>query len=173
MINENDISRLEGEEVTSGELTLDNGESLGENMPCENSADSLMSDESDGYSEEYLDGDTEDKLREDIRDEAILDMNDDLEELKRQFPELASLSTTDELQNKEKYLRFRSLGLSPAEAYMALGGGRVRETPRPASPLSVKRRDEGIPERQLRMARELFSEMSDTEIQALYRRVTK
>ncbi len=98
---------------------------------------------------------------------------DDIEELKKQFPELSDTRASEELLGSEKYKRFRSLGLTPTEAYMACGGGRVKERLRPSSPLSVKRRDVGISDHQLRMARELFSEMSDTEIQALYRRVTK
>ena len=112
----------------------------------------------------------EDGFSEPIRESQI---EDDMEELKKQFPELSGISSPSELQGAEKYMRFRELGLSPTEAYLAIGGGRIKERPRPTSPVSVRRRDDGIPDRQLRMARELFSEMSDTEIQALYRRVTK
>lgn len=111
----------------------------------------------------------EDDFSQVIKDDGI----DDMEELKKQFPELSEISSPSELQGAEKYMRFRELGLSPTEAYLATGGGRIKERTRPNSPVSVRRRDDGIPERQLRMARELFSEMSDTEIQALYRRVTK
>lgn len=175
MINENEVSQPTGEEMTqktesldnavdceaSSPRCLDNDVGFGEDTPSDDS-------EAVDYSEEYAEDSTEDN-----RDEDALDINEDMEELKKQFPELWDLSSADELQNKEKYLRFRGLGLTPAEAYMASGGARVKERPRPTSPLSVKRRDEGIPDRQLRMARELFSEMSDTEIQALYRRVTK
>ena len=101
------------------------------------------------------------------------DLSLDILELKNQFPETSGEGSQGEIVNSEKYRRFREIGLTPAEAYMACGGGRAKERLRPTSPLSVKRRDDGIPQRQLRMARELFSEMSDTEIQALYRRVTK
>jgi hypothetical protein len=176
MINENEVSQPTGEEMTQKTESLDNAvdceassprgldddEGFGEDTPSDDS-------EAVDYSEEYA----EDGTEEDNRDEDALDINEDIRLLKEEFPELWDLSSADELQNKEKYLRFRGLGLTPAEAYMASGGARVKERPRPTSPLSVKRRDEGIPDRQLRMARELFSEMSDTEIQALYRRVTK
>lgn len=133
-----------------------------------------MIEAEDGYSEEDSIPDITDGAEDsDLSREEEPDSADDMEELKKQFPELSAFSSTDELRDKEKYKRFRSLGLTPAEAYMACGGVRPAERLRPSSPLSVKRRDEGIPDRQLRMARELFSEMSDTEIQALYRRVTK
>lgn len=179
MINENEASQPTGEDMTqraagpdnaedyeaSSPRGLDNNEGLAENMPTDDSEGNAAED----YEEEY----TEEGAEEDITDEAPFDMREDIRLLKEEFPELWDLASADELQNKEKYLRFRGLGLTPAEAYMASGGIRVKERPRPTSPLSVKRRDEGIPDRQLRMARELFSEMSDTEIQALYRRVTK
>ena len=182
VINENDVSQLNGKEISYpdgyeedlAEDNLEDTEDLGEKTPLENiEGYSPNSDEADDCSEENSEDNTEEELEKDIRDEAPFDINEDIEELKRQFPELAGLASADELQNKEKYLRFRGLGLTPTEAYMALGGGRPAGRLRPSSPLSVKRRDEGIPDRQLRMARELFSEMSDTEIQALYRRVTK
>ncbi len=186
MINENAVSQPGGEDASYREGykasfpddSLRDTEALDERTPLENSESySHDGDEAGFYNEEaleeQLESDTEEDPEEDFQSEALADINEDIAELKRQFPELAGLSSADELQNKEKYLRFRGLGLTPMEAYMASGGIRVMERPRPTSPLSVKRRDEGIPDRQLRMARELFSEMSDTEIQALYRRVTK
>ena len=129
-----------------------------------------------GIESEEIDSEEKEERYEDETDDSdSLDdgKEDDMEELRKHFPEIAGISSIAELKGAEKYLKFRELGLSPTEAYLATGGGRIKERPRPASPVSVRRRDEGIPDRQLRMARELFSEMSDTEIQALYRRVTK
>ena len=102
-----------------------------------------------------------------------VDMNFDLDELKAEFSELAGVDSIEDLRFPEKYRRFREMGLSPSEAYMATGEYRAKERHIPPSPLSVSRRAEGIPQRQLQMAREIFEGLTDMEIQALYKRVTK
>lgn len=133
-----------------------------------------MIEAADGHSEHGSMPDIADGAEDsDLSEEKEPNLWDDVEELKRQFPELSDTRASEELLGSEKYRRFRSLGLTPAEAYLASGGVRPMARLLPSSPLSVKRRDVGISDHQLRMARELFSEMSDTEIQALYRRVTK
>ena len=98
---------------------------------------------------------------------------DDVALLKAKFPELGSIGSTAELRYPEKYARFRRMGLSATEAYLATGQGRARGKIPPASPLSVTGRKDGIPQRELRVAREIFTGLSDREIQALYKRVTK
>ena len=102
-----------------------------------------------------------------------VDMSFDLEELKAEFSELVGVDSIDDLRFPEKYRRFREMGLNPTEAYMATGEHRAKERHIPPSPLSVSRRAEGIPQRQLQMAREIFEGLTDMEIQALYKRVTK
>ena len=101
------------------------------------------------------------------------DVTEEILELKREFPELSAIDSLSDLRYHERYERFRTMGLSPTEAYMATGEYRSRERNLPSSPLSVSKRTEGIPDRQLRLAREIFSGLSDVEIQALYKRVTK
>ena len=108
---------------------------------------------------------------EEYTDEVSFD--GDLDELKREFGELAGISSIENLRFPEKYKRFREMGLNPVEAYMATGETRAKERYIPTSPLSVSRRAEGIPQRQLRIAREIFEGLTDMEIQALYKRVTK
>lgn len=102
-----------------------------------------------------------------------VDMRFDLEELKEEFSELAGVGSIEDLRFPEKYLRFRKMGLSPTEAYMATGEHKAKERHIPSSPLSVSRRAEGIPQHQLQMVREIFEGLTDIEIQALYKRVTK
>ena len=97
----------------------------------------------------------------------------ELTALKKGFPELSGIDSLSALKDPEKYERFRRMGLTPSEAYMASGDHRLATRGIPSSPLSVTRRAEGIPDRQLRMAREIFTGLTDVEIQALYKRVTK
>ena len=97
----------------------------------------------------------------------------ELTALKKGFPELSGIDSLSALKDPEKYERFRRMGLTPSEAYMASGEHRLATRGIPSSPISVTRRAEGIPDRQLRMAREIFTGLTDVEIQALYKRVTK
>lgn len=97
----------------------------------------------------------------------------DLEELKKSFPELAGLGSTEELQHPEKYQKFRALGLTPKEAFLATGQVLKPKRSIPSSPISVSRQRDGIPNRELKFAREIFPGLCDKEIQELYRKVAK
>ena len=97
----------------------------------------------------------------------------DLEELKKSFPELAELKSVGELLYPEKYEKFRSLGLSPAEAFLATGQALKPKKAAPSSPISVARQRDGIPNRELKFAREIFTDLCDKEIQELYKKVSK
>ena len=102
-------------------------------------------------------------------------VEEDLRALKEEFAELASLKDIYELKNPIRYGALRDLGLTAKEAYLASGGMRSvsdnrahlhSSVPKGAiSPLGE------IPRKEFEMARELFSDLSDGEIQKLYRKV--
>ena len=97
----------------------------------------------------------------------------DLRELQNQFPALRGIESITELRHPEEYLRFRSLGLTPREALLATGEHPTDtpRAPRVTSPIAVRTRGERIPDYYLKMAREIFGNLSDKEIQALYKKV--
>ena len=145
-----------------------------ENAPEENTQDIAEEDKSSAIEEApCLDVGDEEKPDDDLDEDGELDFEEDLATLKTEFPEIRGIDSIKRLANPEKYERFRRMGLTPGEAYMASGEHRSAARAIPASPLSVTRQREGIPDRQLRMAREIFTGLTDVEIQALYKRVTK
>ena len=99
----------------------------------------------------------------------------DAEELSSQFPELSGIKDITELENPLRYAALRDLGLSAAEAYLATSPRRrqdnrahlrpTRSVAKSASPLMT--------ESEMSAARELFSDISDSQIRQLYKRVTK
>lgn len=101
-------------------------------------------------------------------------IEEDIATLKGEFPELASLGSITELDNPIRYAALRDLGLSAEEAYLATTK-RVKRDNRAhltaaygknaASPTST------MSQRELSEARELFGNLSDLEIQRLYKRV--
>ena len=103
-------------------------------------------------------------------------MESDLSELRREFPELMHIESLTDIKNPLRYAALRDLGLTPTEAYLAARGKNTRDTrahltggiPKPAGAPTG-----GMSRTELEGARELFSGMSDTEIQKLWRRVTK
>ena len=100
------------------------------------------------------------------------DIENDLAELASEFPEAIG-----EEMLTGRYSELRALGLTPAEAYLAS----VRRTPKFDSrshlktsvPRAVKSPGGAMPRRELLEARELFSGLSDRQIEDLYRKVTK
>ncbi|MBP3401800.1 MAG: hypothetical protein J6K85_01945 [Clostridia bacterium] len=101
-----------------------------------------------------------------------IDIESDLSELASEFPEAIS-----EEMLTGRYSELRALGLTPAEAYLAS----VRRTPKFDSrshlkasvPRAVKSPGGAMSRRELLEARELFSGLSDRQIEDLYRKVTK
>ncbi len=104
------------------------------------------------------------------------DLSGDLDALKAEFPELQYLDDIAKLKNPTRYAALRDLGLSAKEAYLAtseiraqrdnrahLGGSVPRAAGAPASAMSA---------RELREARALFGNISDSELLRLYKRVT-
>ena len=101
----------------------------------------------------------------------------ELDALRADFPELAGVGSLSEIDGAIRYGELRELGLSPREAYLATRPRRALQQSRAhltsASPASRRAPAPAIPQRELRLARELFDGLSDTEIEALYKRVTR
>lgn len=103
-----------------------------------------------------------------------IDLDSDLEELAGEFPESIS---KDALSDSERYKELRALGLTPAEAYLAS----IRRAPkfdsrshlRTSVPRAAKSPGSAMSRHELIEARELFSGLSDRQIEDLYRKVTK
>ena len=98
---------------------------------------------------------------------------EDLAELSCIFSELEHLSTIEDIRSYDKYRHFRALGLSPKEAYLATGEPQPKRRATPTSPIRAARPTGAMTDSELRMAREIFSDLSDREITILYRMVTK
>ena len=103
-------------------------------------------------------------------------IEDDLAELRSEFHELSDVTSITELNNPLRYAALRDLGLSPTEAYLATKK-RVPADTRAHLDTAYGRRASSpygsMPQRELTAARELFGDLSDADIQRLYRKVTK
>jgi len=118
---------------------------------------------------------TDDVQSEDY--EALIEK--DLDNLRESFPELKGISDISELENPVRYGALRDLGLSPEEAYRATTT-RTRVTKsdnrahlRSSVPRAAASQGAEISYRDMETAREIFSGLSDTEIQRLFRKVTR
>ena len=104
-------------------------------------------------------------------------IEEDLRELRRLFPEARNIKDITELENPLRYARLRDLGLTSAEAYLATSPKRQRIDTRSHLSSAVSRMASApngrMPRADLERARELFDGMSDSEIQNLYKKVTK
>ena len=104
-------------------------------------------------------------------------IDNDLSELKEEFPELSNLKSVSELSNPIRYAALRDLGLSPAEAYILTARKRVEYDNRShltsSVPVSAKSPGCALSSRELNEMREIFGEISDLEIHKLYKKVTK
>ena len=101
----------------------------------------------------------------------------DIEELKATFPELGGMQDIEELANPVRFGALRDLGLSAREAYLASGGKKRSYDNRThlvaSVPGGARSAVDGISRAELDMARDIFGSMSESEIQRLYRKVTK
>lgn len=101
----------------------------------------------------------------------------DMQELASLFPHLRGKESVRELENPLRYAALRDLGLSPKEAYLAthgsVGGYDNRSHLRSAVPRGAASGSDMLGARELEAARELFTGLSDREIQKLYKRVSK
>jgi len=101
----------------------------------------------------------------------------DMEELTAIFPHLSGKKSITELDNPLRYAALRDLGLSPKEAYLATAARGAQYDTRShlsgAVPRAAGSRTDMLSAGELEAARELFSGLSDREIQRLYKKVTK
>ena len=101
----------------------------------------------------------------------------DMESLRRSFPELGENFSLSDLKDPLRFAALRDLGLTAKEAYLASGGRKKAYDNRAHLTASVPRsavsQSADIPLTELKIARDLFSVMSDSELQRLYRRVNK
>ena len=102
----------------------------------------------------------------------------DLEVLRNSIPGLEDIEDISELENPVRYGALRDLGLNPVEAYRATTSERKthsdnRSHLRSSVPKSVHTNTSEMSYRELALAREIFSGVSDAEIQRLYKKVTK
>ena len=112
--------------------------------------------------------------KESIDYEALV--SEDMRILSEELGDGETIRITD-LKNPTRYGALRDLGLTPKEAYLASGGRISRSDNRSHLNSSVPKNMTvafaEIPRAHLDMARDLFSELSDSEIKALYRKVTQ
>ncbi len=101
----------------------------------------------------------------------------DMRELSEIFPHLAGKRSIAELDNPLRYAALRDLGLSPKEAYLATADPASRYDNRShllsAVPKRMGTQEKIMSQNELERARELFSDLSDRELQRLYKKVTK
>lgn len=100
----------------------------------------------------------------------------DLDALRSEFPELRDITEITDLNNPLRYAALRDLGLSPAEAYMATAKRRSQDTRshlKSAHGRSAKAPVGMMTQYELASARELFPGLSDSDLQRLYKKVTK
>lgn len=153
-----------------------------------NSGEVLNDGSEDAKSDEYVDPEevtgeyeTDDVLpKGDASESTGIDYEsliaEDVETLKSEFPELRGINDITDLNNPIRYAALRDLGLSAVEAYLATAKRKPQDT---RSHLrSAHGRNAGAPnimmsQYELRIARELFPGMNDSEIQRLYKKVTK
>ncbi len=105
-------------------------------------------------------------------------LESDLDELSREFGELSGVGSISEIDGALRYGELRELGLSPREAYLATRPKQIKERSArahltPAAPSAVRRLSPTMPHKELKIARELFENLSDSEIEALYKKVTR
>ena len=101
----------------------------------------------------------------------------DLEELRALFPHLKNTASITELENPLRYAALRDLGLTPKEAYLATSEPirkyDNRSHLRSSVPKSATAPSGILTRGELETARELFSGLSDREIQQLYKKVSR
>ena len=142
---------------------VDEGSAELDTAPADEVADSYTDTEDD-----VLDGEA------DTTDYARL-AAEDLEAIRREFREARELTSLTDLDDPVRFAELRELGLTPREAYLA-----TRKPKKPdnrshlsgAAPRSAGSVGSGMTQNELLRARELFSGMSDREIQSLYKRVS-
>lgn len=101
---------------------------------------------------------------------------EDITLLRESFPELSSLTDISQLQNPTRYAALRDLGLTAEEAYLATSKRETKDNRahlRAAVPAASRPPYSSMTRKEWQAARELFEDMSDSEIEKLYRKVTR
>ena len=101
---------------------------------------------------------------------------DDLAAIRREFREARELSSLTELDDPVRFAELRELGLTPKEAYLATRKPKRadnRSHLSGAAPRGAGSPRTAMTQGELLRAREIFSGMSDREIQSLYKRVSR
>lgn len=147
-----------------------------EKEPYINEIDNIESEPAgEPYEPEYKAEESEEPVSEEPDYESII--AEDLAALKSEFPELGGIDDITKIKNPLRYAALRDLGLTPVEAYLAARGKENRRDNRKhlcgTVPGAISAPHGAIPHTELQRAREIFNGMSDSEIQELYRRVTK
>ena len=157
------------DEITKDEITSEAEESVEQ-------TDTHEGDTAPAASEEVIPGESagvSDTASDNAVDYAAL-IEEDIATLKGEFPELSSLGSITELNDPIRYAALRDLGLSAEEAYLATAK-RVKRDNRAhlttAYGKSATSPSSMMTQRELSEARELFGNLSDLEIQRLYKRV--
>ena len=170
LAEEKSADRVENETLEDADKALGDADISAEDAEYANEGVALECESAEPYAEDAEDMDLAFEDEDAPAENAEID---DIEELKKSFPELSSLGSVSELLYPEKYAKFRGLGLSPAEAFLATGQALKPKKAAPSSPISVARQRDGIPNRELKFAREIFTDLCDKEIQELYKKVSK
>lgn len=147
-------------------------ESEREETLAEDMADVTPEETPDSEVKASTESDGEDTLPEAIDYDEII--RNDVRELRSRFPELSGIEDITDLENPIRYAELRDLGLSPREAYLATSERRQRPDTRRHLSSAVPKRaamPAGLSQNELSEARELFSGLSDAELNRLARRV--
>ena len=108
--------------------------------------------------------------------EAAFDPDEDLAVLKEEFAELSLVKSLSDIEGATRYGALRDLGLTPSEAYRATRTTPTRQNTRAHLSSAVPRMavapGERISREELRMMRGIFSDLSDSDLQRLYKKVT-
>jgi hypothetical protein len=128
--------------------------------------------------EQLPDEETVSEEKTDVQTAEVADiLAEDVEELKREFAELSELDDITELSNPTRYAALRDLGLTPREAFLATSAPVIKYDNRSHLSGAVPRRagsaSDMLGAGELMAARELFADLSDREIQKLYKKVSR
>ncbi len=114
---------------------------------------------------------------EDFEEESVaVLLEEDISELKEEFSELQGINDISQLPNPTRYAALRDLGLTPREAYLATSPVKKTDTRshlRTGVPHISRSPVSSMTRREWQIARALFEDMTDSDIEKLYRKVTK
>lgn len=128
------------------------------------------------YASEAQEMDTDDSQAVNEPDYSSI-VEDDLKTLRESFRELRELSDITELENPLRFAKLRDAGFSAVEAYLECTKQKKPSDNRShlhsSLPISRSAKQSSMSREELQIARELFPEASDAEIQKLYKSVTR